>query len=65
MQLERGVDAVIEFIVLLPFAILMIPLFIWDEIDEIRDKRELRRRKYVNYSESPNPQSLSWRHLNI
>lgn len=42
MQPERGVDAVIEFIILLPFAILMIPLFIWDEI---RDKRELRRGK--------------------
>lgn len=45
MQLERGIDAVIEFIILLPFAILMIPLFIWDEI---RDRGKWQKKK--NYT---------------
>jgi len=37
---ERGIDAVIEFIVLLPFALLMIPLFILDEIRERRKRKK-------------------------
>lgn len=39
-----SIDAAVENIVLLPFAILMIPLFIWIEI---RDRRENRKHKVV------------------
>jgi len=40
MQLERGIDAIIELIVLAPFAILMIPLMIWDEIRDRKINKE-------------------------